>query len=259
MNFERTTPEGTSSELDSERPIMHNMIYVTASAGLRCALCGDVKSELAFGINRRSPTGRHNRCKVCRNAAERAKYAENPEPQKAATRRYLERNRDQVANRRASNPDRYRESNRKAYAKRVSDPEGRESFNDYHRRYRAKHRERMREIQSDHHDRVKATNPELLAQKRRRRQERERRAGHVSRKLRAAVFAHYGPSCYLCDGIATEVDHYQPIVADGVTELANLRPACQGCNARKGDVWPFDELQLRARILAEYADTRKAG
>lgn len=34
------------------------------------------------------------------------------------------------------------------------------------------------------------------------------------------------------------VDHYQPLAADGLDELANLVYACFRCNLYKGDYWP---------------------
>lgn len=134
----------------------------------------------------------------------------------------------------------------------MADPAERERYNEKHRDYRAAHRDQVNAIQKRSHEKTKTTKPELLKQKRHRRRSRESAAGgDISVGLRAAVFTQFGTSCYLCGAEATVLDHYQPLAAGGRTVLENLRPCCTGCNARKGQAWPFDADALRARILAE--------
>lgn len=45
--------------------------------------------------------------------------------------------------------------------------------------------------------------------------------------------------CWMCGAEATQIDHVKPLVAGGWHILANLRPACGPCNARKGGRWPL--------------------
>ncbi len=40
--------------------------------------------------------------------------------------------------------------------------------------------------------------------------------------------------CWMCGGVATEVDHVIPLALGGPHCLSNLRPACRSCNASKG-------------------------
>jgi 5-methylcytosine-specific restriction endonuclease McrA len=75
-----------------------------------------------------------------------------------------------------------------------------------------------------------------------------------ARKRKAEVFeftqeqieqrmAYYGNRCYLqmqfCTGGFDEIDHVKPLSKDGAHALCNLKPACQSCNRRKSDKWPF--------------------
>ena len=214
--------------------IMNNDSSVTHVK--RCSKCDGIKPLDAFGVNRKMSDGRYVWCRDCRSKCDRERYAADPKPkrEKAATR-YRE-NPERIAARRAANPEIYRERSRRNYELAMEDPAKREAYNEYHRRYRAEHRNRIREIQADHYERTKTKNPDQIERKRRTRRERERQAGWVTAKLKKAVYAHYGPSCYLCAGSANDTDHYQPLNAGGATELENLRPVCKGCNSRKSSV-----------------------
>jgi len=74
-----------------------------------------------------------------------------------------------------------------------------------------------------------------------------RNDNHVPPSLRAAVIARDGRACRYCStpvrerrhrhdsGRDTlEIDHVVPVVAGGMTTLANLVVSCFGCNRRKG-------------------------
>lgn len=54
----------------------------------------------------------------------------------------------------------------------------------------------------------------------------------------------FGFCCSYCGGAFDHIDHLIPIARGGYHCLANLRPACQDCNLRKGAVDPFVWLQL---------------
>lgn len=49
----------------------------------------------------------------------------------------------------------------------------------------------------------------------------------------------FGKRCWLCGGPFEQVDHVKPVSKGGPHMLANLRPACNRCNARKKDRWPL--------------------
>ena len=54
-------------------------------------------------------------------------------------------------------------------------------------------------------------------------------------RIRRAVFAAKGRSCFHCGRPATSVDHYPvPAVLGGPAVLANLVPACLRCNSSRG-------------------------
>lgn len=62
-------------------------------------------------------------------------------------------------------------------------------------------------------------------------------------------FALWGGRCWMC-GVtaATETDHVKPISRGGSHCLANLRPICKRCNARKRNTWPLSTEALRANF-----------
>ena len=49
-----------------------------------------------------------------------------------------------------------------------------------------------------------------------------------------ARLAYYGWRCWMCGAPWEHIDHVIPIVRGGSNWPANLRPACQPCNSRKG-------------------------
>jgi 5-methylcytosine-specific restriction endonuclease McrA len=124
--------------------------------------------------------------------------------------------------------------------------------NAYFRAYRAANRARVNEIGAAYHERIKVSNPALLDRKRARRRRLEREAGTVSAATKRAIWDAHDGRCYICHGDAEQYDHVQPLAAGGKTTADNLRPVCSGCNARKGDEWPVDFDELRARIYREY-------
>lgn len=60
------------------------------------------------------------------------------------------------------------------------------------------------------------------------------RYGPEWRRLRIKVFTVKGRRCWWCGGFATTVDHVIPRILGGKHELANLVPACRGCNYSRG-------------------------
>lgn len=54
----------------------------------------------------------------------------------------------------------------------------------------------------------------------------------------AAKFALWNDCCWICGDPATDIDHVKPFGAGGAHALANIRPICRWCNARKSARWP---------------------
>lgn len=67
----------------------------------------------------------------------------------------------------------------------------------------------------------------------------------------AARWQYYGNRCWMCGGEATAIDHVKPLSAGGSHWPANLRPACEGCNGSKNNLWPLDGLAGRLAKTAE--------
>jgi 5-methylcytosine-specific restriction endonuclease McrA len=52
------------------------------------------------------------------------------------------------------------------------------------------------------------------------------------------IAERYGDGCFYCGGLFQAVDHYIPVSRGGAHTLANVRPACNRCNSRKGVKMP---------------------
>ena len=175
----------------------------------RCSRCKVEKplDEFARSKARAHLDGRGNYCKQCAREKAAEWTAANRELVNSAQRR-----------RRASDPDRYR-----AYEGTRTVPAGERS-----RRFRA-------------------VNPEYM-----------RAANHVRRALvrgaRSVPFtveqlearlAYYGFRCWQCGAPWEHLDHVKPLSKGGPHMLSNLRPACAGCNLKKGSHWPVDTSNRR--------------
>lgn len=129
------------------------------------------------------------------------------------------------------------ESAKKSTAK---NPEARREFmREYYQRPGRK--EHQREL-----DRIRRLeNPEQAKQRTRDKNNRRRARilGVVSlpitRGMLDAKWAYWGNRCWMCGGDAETMDHVKPLSKGGAHMLCNLRPACQSCNSRKRDAWPY--------------------
>ncbi len=59
------------------------------------------------------------------------------------------------------------------------------------------------------------------------------------------IWEAYEGKCWICDGVATETDHYRPLSKGGSNWPDNLRPCCKRCNIRKGNKWPFKPSDIQ--------------
>lgn len=60
----------------------------------------------------------------------------------------------------------------------------------------------------------------------------------------------FGGKCWMCNADATTIDHVKPLSKGGRHMLANIRPACRSCNARKNNHW-YGIDQLDKFIVAK--------
>ena len=64
-------------------------------------------------------------------------------------------------------------------------------------------------------------------------QRRPETSGRGWATLRTAVLTRDGHRCYLCGGLADQVDHVTAHAEGGTTTLANLRAVCRACHGPK--------------------------
>jgi len=179
-------------------------------------------------------------------------YASDTERQKA----YRERNLEKVREReRKWNEDNREKRNAISQAWRDRNPEKfKESYTKSHEKHKLARLARSRKWKKDNPEKVREY--EEAHPEQRREIERRRRKAHPEKSItdgairrartykgKAAKFtaaelrarlSMYGGKCWICGGLADQVDHVIPLAKGGPHILANLRPACGRCNRRKG-------------------------
>jgi len=175
-----------------------------------CGRCGTTKPLDEFGPDRRKPDGRQPICRACANAAYRRSAAKPAVKARRseARARWSAANPERQAVLRAGSSRRFASARAKELARQ-------------RRWYHA------------------GGAPLALAKKRRRRAAKRgaRCVPFTPEQLAARLSMFRG--CWVCGGAADTVDHVKPLTAGGWHCLANLRPACRPCNARKGTRWPY--------------------
>lgn len=175
-----------------------------------------------------------SRCRTCHREERRARYQANPEPQRAASRRWAkknpEKNRARSARWRQANIDLVNERQRQAYAENIE-------------KARAKSRRRHAANPDPGRSRAlawQAANPDAVRERARRRRARQQTAKVIlfTAEQVAERMAYFGNRCWMCGGPFDHVDHVKPLAAGGPHILANLRPSCAPCNRRKSSRWP---------------------
>lgn len=187
----------------------------------RCAKCKEMLPVTEFGVGKRWKDGLFPYCRPCkrecdqrdrvkhrevRTAAAAARYAANPEPAKARSRKRYE-----------ENPDAWKAASLK-WAK--NNPEKRKAA------YTAWQQRNMHTIVRENVRRRYATRKGAVAIK-------------FSKAQLEQRMAFYGNRCWVCRGPREAVDHVKPLTKGGAHMLCNLRPICWSCNSRKGNAWPF--------------------
>jgi 5-methylcytosine-specific restriction endonuclease McrA len=192
-----------------------------------CARCRVILPLDSFPPGKKWDDGLYPYCRPCKRAyaaqwreenreklraAERRRYAENPELRESIKER--------VKARYAQNPEPVK---RQATAWALANPE------------------RRRQIALESDRRRYAADPEPKREAWRRRHAKKMSVAVVPftpSQLKAKV-AYWGDRCWICGGGYEAIDHVKPLNKGGLHVLANLRPVCTPCNTRKRDQWPY--------------------
>lgn len=201
-----------------------------------CTKCSTERPLDEFPNDRSRTDGKFPWCRPCKRGGDAADHAKHREERNAKMRDWYARNREDVkAQRRAryaANPT-YDIARAKVWA--AANPEKRV------------------EVRRASQARRWAADPERFREAWRKRKAAEKRGCEVfefgADQVRQKI-AYWGGRCWMCGAPAACLDHVKPLAAKGPHMLANLRPACTPCNARKRDVWPFTPDALRANKTA---------
>lgn len=178
-------------------------------------------------------------------AQERKRYAENREQILERGREYYARNREYLAQKALEYRRNHREE--KAEYDRRYNAENYERVRAVRREYYRKNRERIIARHKDYKRRWVKLNAERSRESVRRRRARIKQltVAEFTQEQLDQRMAYYGNQCYLrlpevCTGAFDDVEHVKPVSKGGAHMLANLRPACDPCNTRKHNKWPFN-------------------
>jgi 5-methylcytosine-specific restriction endonuclease McrA len=195
-----------------------------SEATRQCRTCEGIKSISDFYRDATSPGGFRTECKACFIArvkryteANREKVAADQAAYRAAHR---QKARDTTARWRAENPDRFRDLMERYRA----DPVNQQTARDRANAFRVANPDRR----SDYHHRrrVRMLDGPL--------------GGLIAPEALRSKFAYWGNRCWMCSATGDlTIDHVKPLSKGGLHILANIRPACSECNARKQARWPF--------------------
>lgn len=159
---------------------------------------------------------------------------ENRERHREAARRWSEQNRVRAREnaRRwyADNHERALEAKRRWYWRNRD--QAREASREWYRRNQERHRENGRRWYQRNSDLARTLG--RLKEARRRARLRDALVIPFSRDQLMQRMAYFGERCWVCGGPFEHVDHVIAIARGGPHVLANLRPICRSCNARKG-------------------------
>lgn len=219
-----------------------------------CCKCKVSKPLDCFANDRQAVDGLQRRCRECKAAEHRARYANGGKEKQAATakawreanrervaennRRWVSENRDVVLGRRAE----YRAAN--ADQIRGYRAANRDARNEYQREWRRTNPERARELARESARRQYAKDPARAIERARRRRALilGRAVGPVDLEQ---LWASQHGLCGLCtipidrslswpEPMSPSVDHVVPLVKGGTHEQSNLQWTHLVCNIRKG-------------------------
>lgn len=71
------------------------------------------------------------------------------------------------------------------------------------------------------------------------------------------LFEYFGGRCAYCLGMATTIDHIEPLALGGQNALENLVPACRSCNSSKGAkpllIWLLTSQRAQRAVRGDFA------
>lgn len=198
----------------------------------QCARCKNFYlRKCAFHKDKHQPDGLRAICSNCMSAATSRIYSENRDAKRAKARE------------RAARPE--AKVKRRAYLERT-----RERTNQWSKEYAIRHPEmtkasqqkwkakqseeyrKKRNEQRREYDRKHPLQRKLGIARYRAKLKAQRIQSITAAQLQARIDA-FGDVCAYCGGEWSHLDHVKPISRGGPHCLANLRPACAGCNHRK--------------------------
>ncbi len=171
--------------------------------GKTCNKCGKWRLYSEFIKNAMYRGGFTAQCRACKNA----------------------RSAERQSEKRAEDPERYKREYAEWYAK---------NGDEYHRAYRAKNRERYRELKRKRYD----ADPEkhLAESKHRSAMRRGSTSGSHTNEEWKALCARYDNRCLLCFSKKRLTrDHMVPLTQGGTDSIDNIGVLCMPCNARKNN------------------------
>jgi len=178
-------------------------------------------------------------CKECTRAKNKAWYASNADLAKERSRDWGAKNREY---RSAYDRTRYpREKEVRAARAAVWRAANPERARELARLSAARNREHTRRLKRANEARRRAAKASVLALP----------FGVDQLAARTAMF---GDRCWICRGPYEALDHVKPLCKGGPHMLANLRPICATCNARKGGRWPYSAEPAGADSTSREAD-----
>ena len=173
----------------------------------RCGKCQELLPVTEFHKKRANKTsGLQSYCRQCRAQAHKAWQERNPGYMARYVKQWQERNKEW-----------------KAQAKKAWTEQNKERGATYHRVYIRSPKGRVANARKTHKRRalVKEASAPMTAE------------------LWQKMITEYDFRCYLCgqqfDTRELVMEHVQPLSRGGTNDYWNIRPACQPCNARKGN------------------------
>lgn len=187
----------------------------------RCAKCGEDKPTAEFPPGKKWFDGLYPYCRDCKRATQRADHAKHKAKRNTAAKARYE-----------ADPEPYKA---RANARYAREPE---SIKAQATAWAKANPDKRKIITAKW---VQANLSGKVRESVRRRYARRKGAVTIPftpEQLRQRM-AYWGNRCWICQGPHEAVDHVKPLTKGGPHMLANLRPICRSCNARKGSTWPL--------------------
>ena len=169
-------------------------------------------------------------CVPCKLQKSRQHHWENRDAELERAKRYHathpEQSRRQMRRWRKANPEKDRENNSRYW--KNNKEKRRASCRRYYAKDIEKSRKRIRQYA--------ANNPDVMAEKNRRRRAMLNNAKHEPYNFKA-ICRHYGDVCLRCgeSDVKLTIDHVVPISKGGHDIASNIQPLCKSCNSAKKD------------------------